>query len=85
MDAVAKRIDAVGKQIEDLNAKVAVAAAEQKATLKSMSDELGKKKDAAAAELKTLREAAADKWESMCAKLDAAVTDLERATTDALK
>jgi hypothetical protein len=37
------------------------------------------------AELKTLHDAAADKWEAMCAKLDATVTDLERAATDALK
>jgi hypothetical protein len=85
IDTVTKRIDAVGKQMEDLSAKIVSATEEQKPALQKLSDDLVKKNDAVAADLKALRDATAEKWNEMRVKLEAAVTDLEKSATDALK
>jgi hypothetical protein len=79
LKSYATQLDAINKQVTELEAKVAKAAGEEKTRLEAKLKDATAKRDAAKKKLDELKAAAADKWDALNKETESAFEDLKKA------
>ena len=83
-DGAQRRIDQLGVEIEKLRVKAKNAQADARPRLEKLGDDLEVRRKQLAADLRELGGKIETKWDEFKAKMEIALSDLERAVKDAL-